>query len=728
MKNQARQSGEKLKNGVSRKDSLTFRMPLQLILMIAAVLTCILSVLWVQLNNMAVDSTKREITSLAEHNASLSTDYFNTMQTRASSLANDISQLEGEGMTPEEQESIVLKLMNGVMKDDRVFSVYTAWEPDLAFPDTPEGLSFYIYRAGSELKTDRLNDYATYKDGDYYATSKTTLASHITEPYQYELTNGETAWLITISVPVMSGSGKFLGVANCDIMADTINGLDYSTGEYQKAYSYLLSHNGAYLAHSRDKSLMGTAFGQDMKDQDERSRILSMVAKGEQKLWERWDDLVGEDAYIVQTPISITGLDEPLASAFVVSKSEALSQVMGIVFVVLLLGILQLVVIGVGVVLILKRALRPMQDVLGIAESMEAGNLNAEASVAARDEFGHLAQVFQGTAAVLQNYVNEISSVLKQLAGGDLRVTIEQDYRGDFAPIKAALLDIAASFNRTLSAINTAAEQVSTGAAQVSGGAQALASGATEQAAAVEELSASVAQVAQQAGDNLENVRTATEYSKLAGEGVNAGNEHMKELTEAMSDIDSSSKQIAHITKTIEDIAFQTNILALNAAVEAARAGAAGKGFAVVADEVRSLANKSAQAAKETAKLIERSGAMVAKGAQITEQTAQVLQDVQEKATTANENIAKIERATFEQSGAIDQLRQGLSQVSAVVQTNAATAEENSATSEEMSAQAAALREEVAKFRLSEAETDRAGAVSFSGPAAAIPEPVSGKY
>lgn len=42
-----------------------------------------------------------------------------------------------------------------------------------------------------------------------------------------------------------------------------------------------------------------------------------------------------------------------------------------------------------------------------------------------------------------------------------------------------------------------------------------------------------------------------------------------------------------------------------------------------------------------------------------------------------------------------------MSQVSAVVQTNAATAEENSATSEEMSAQAAILRQEVENFKLS---------------------------
>jgi methyl-accepting chemotaxis protein len=188
----------------------------------------------------------------------------------------------------------------------------------------------------------------------------------------------------------------------------------------------------------------------------------------------------------------------------------------------------------------------------------------------------------------------------------------------------------------------------------------------------------------------------------------------MKQLTGAMANIGSASNQIANITKVIEDIAFQTNILALNATIEAARAGNAGKGFAVVADEVRNLAAKSAEAAKQTAELIRHSAVAVEEGTQIAAKTAQILSDIESKGSKVNESILKILESSTDQAAAMEQVKQGLNQVSSVVQTNAATAEENSATSEEMSAQAAALKEEVGKFSLDSGyEKDSFAAISL---------------
>ena len=333
-------------------------------------------------------------------------------------------------------------------------------------------------------------------------------------------------------------------------------------------------------------------------------------------------------------------------------------------------------------------------------QKQQQSKLQVNINYESKDEMGQMAQTIRKTNGLLTSYIKDISEKLTWMSQGDMQFDIDLDYVGDFAAIKNAIQHTAYALNQTLQTINMAAEQVSTGASQVSSGAQELALGSAEQASSIEELSATVTKVADQAAANSENVRVATKYVEQTGTGVETGNAHMGQLTEAMTEINSASSQIASITKVIEDIAFQTNILALNAAIEAARAGEAGKGFAVVADEVRNLAAKSAEAAKRTSDLIQASVETVSKGTRITTQTAQILLDIRDKTKFVIDSISKIDDASAEQAAAIEQIKQGLHQVSSVVQTNAATAEENSATSEEMSAQATTLHEEVRKFKL----------------------------
>ncbi len=366
---------------------------------------------------------------------------------------------------------------------------------------------------------------------------------------------------------------------------------------------------------------------------------------------------------------------------------------------VITVGVVLAVLIGI---LIARNLSRRIGVVVSATERLAEGDLDVSIDVDSRDEIGVLAKASRRMSDTLKEIIVDLSRGLEAFAGGNFALDsqAEDSYVGDYRPMLDNIRKMRDKLSNTLSNINLASEQVSTGSEQVSAGAQALASGSTEQAAAVEELGATVEHISDQARGNLDLVGAAAMSIRKSDERVTAGNTHMEQLTQAMTEVASASSQIASITKVIEDIAFQTNILALNAAIEAARAGNAGKGFAVVADEVRTLAAKSAEAAKQTAELIENSVSTVDRGTELTNQTAQILKDVSAVAQEATRSFGKIEQSIAEQTGAIEQIRDGLSQISSVVQTNAATAEENSATSEEMSAQAIALRQEVQKFRL----------------------------
>lgn len=342
-----------------------------------------------------------------------------------------------------------------------------------------------------------------------------------------------------------------------------------------------------------------------------------------------------------------------------------------------------------------KMISQPIGQVVDAADRIALGHVDVEiGNIHSEDETGQLANAF----TKMIDSIRKQAEAADRISNGDF--TKEVPLRSDEDILGLALRRIRKDLNQTLLLINDASDQVNVGADQVSAGAQALASGAAEQAAAVEELNASISSVSGQAEQNAQNVQRAAVYVRETESGASESNEYMQQLNRAMKEIGIASDKISSITKVIEDIAFQTNILALNAAVESARAGDAGKGFAVVADEVRSLAAKSAEAAKQTAELIRRSVTSVAEGEKLADDTAKVLKAVAEKAKLVEQVIEEVEESSSQQVQMIEQINQGLSQVSAVIQTNAATAEESSSSSEELAAQAQMLQKEVGKFRL----------------------------
>ena len=303
---------------------------------------------------------------------------------------------------------------------------------------------------------------------------------------------------------------------------------------------------------------------------------------------------------------------------------------------------------------------------------------------------------------ILADYVREISVEVKAIAQGDLTRNGDDitDFLGDFSELKTSLLYILKRFNSTLTEIRNLAEQVSSNASEVENASKSLADGATEQAGVIEELNATIDTVVDLAADTAKETQSASARVKASANKANEEKEKMNDLLMEMEHITEISKEIGNIITDIEDIASQTNLLALNASIEAARAGEAGRGFAVVADQIGKLAADSAKSAVNTRDLIDKTLVEIEKGNTITRTTAdafnQIIADMESFAEIAQNTMEKANS----QAESLEQIGQGIEQLSGVVQGNAASSEENTAISINLAEGAAKMRDRVNIFKL----------------------------
>ncbi len=297
--------------------------------------------------------------------------------------------------------------------------------------------------------------------------------------------------------------------------------------------------------------------------------------------------------------------------------------------------------------------------------------------------------------------VNEVSSVLIELAKGNLTRAIEVPLETEFQALKDAVNTTVHKLNETLTSITKRANLVSSGSNEIAQGNSDLSQRTEEQAASLEETASSMDEMTTTVAQNADNAKSANTLSLEAKQKAENGGQVVESAVASMTEINQASKKISDIIGVIDEIAFQTNLLALNAAVEAARAGEQGRGFAVVAGEVRNLAQRSAGAAKEIKELIRDSVSKVEEGSRLVDQSGETLKEIIAAVEKVNRVVEGITTASQEQRSGIEQVNKAIMQMDEMTQQNAALVEQAAAASESIVEQVSGMSQSLAFFNIS---------------------------
>ncbi len=303
----------------------------------------------------------------------------------------------------------------------------------------------------------------------------------------------------------------------------------------------------------------------------------------------------------------------------------------------------------------------------------------------------------------LNIYINDIVRILEDIAEGNLAVTSDIEYRGDFARLQQAIQKITGNLNGLVRDIEHSAKQFQGISRQVSDVSGQVEQGARQQADSIDDLAQNM--------DHLQKgMVQATGSVREVIVAVNANNENLRDIThnqinllsDKMNEISESSAKIGECLELINSINSQTNLLALNASIEAARAGEAGKGFAVVAEEIRQLSENTADASGEIRGMIQKNNESVREGIDITEHTVQILEDNLKSFEEARDEITKAAQIIENQEEYMNNISQSMGAIGSIVDNNTSVSKENTAAAEEMTQQTDQLSGQIGKFHLAE--------------------------
>ncbi|HCX64841.1 MAG TPA: methyl-accepting chemotaxis protein [Eubacteriaceae bacterium] len=324
-----------------------------------------------------------------------------------------------------------------------------------------------------------------------------------------------------------------------------------------------------------------------------------------------------------------------------------------------------------------KMIIRPLREVVRVADDYGNGVFKEQVKIESEDEIGLLASAFNGMRDNLVQLLQEVKNTAEGVGASSQQLSASMQENASVSnEIASAVGDIASGAQNQAERTESALEN-----------AQTLGDRIVEDQRSVNELDHLTEEVSDQKEKGIATVERLFQASEENRKGTSVVTGIVKQTKE-------SAEAIKDASAAIKDIAEQTNLLALNASIEAARAGESGKGFAVVAEEIRKLAENSDEHSVKIAGIIEKLNQKADEGVQTMNYLQNELMRKQnDEISNTSKQFEEIARGIQSIQGKVSELRESSTDMQNKKETIieslndlAAIAEENSSSTEEIAA------------------------------------------
>ena len=412
------------------------------------------------------------------------------------------------------------------------------------FQEDMKDYGFYISEQNASEKVEPFGAYEVYSQEDYYKLAAEKKDSVVTDPYDY---NGIS--MVSYASPIIHNN-DMKGVVMADINVSNFDKVETTNEDYPSMYCTIYNANEKIIYDSESKEDIGKSLS-DFTPNAKELKAIQDKMDGDTEFQIETTREDGSKVTRFFTPINAAG--ETWWALTAVRTRDIDALIMTTIYLMIGLSVVVLLVIIFTVIMVLRRVLKPVKDIVEAANSIAEGNLDVELEAANEDEIGILSNTFSQMVGTLNRIVTDLKYVLEEMAEGNftVRTKAEDSYVGAFEGVLLSVRKMNRRLSNALSQIDNSADQVSMGSDQMASGAQALSQGSVEQAASVEELTATIAGISEHVQGTAKNAADARDISAQSGEETAVCNQHMNDMVAAMDEIGKRAAGIGKIIKTI---------------------------------------------------------------------------------------------------------------------------------------------------------------------------------